>query len=69
MNGSIRKLMNQRYQQLLKAQRTGSPEDKLKYKELRNKLNKALRSAEAEYWTNMLSTTTKGSRDLWKIMN
>lgn len=69
MNGSIRKLINQRYQQLFKAQRTGSPEDKLKYKELRNKVNKALRSAEAEYWTNMLSTTTKGSRNFWKIMN
>ena len=69
MNGGIRKLMNQRYQQLLKAQRTGSSEDRLKYKELRNKVIKALRSAEAEYWTNMLSTTSKGSKDFWKIMN
>ena len=63
MNCSIRKLMNQRYQQLLKAQRTGSSEDRLNYKELRNKVIKALRSAEAEDWTNMLSTTSKGSRD------
>lgn len=47
----------------MKAQRTGSPEERLKYKELKNKVNKALRSAEAEYWTNMLSTTSKGSRD------
>ena len=44
-------------------------QDKLKCKELRNKVNKALRSAEAEYRTNMLSTTSKGSRDFWKIMN
>ena len=69
MNGSIRKLMNQRYRRLLKAQRTGSSEDRLKYKELRNKVIKALRSAEVEYWTNILSTTSKGSRDVWKIMN
>ena len=53
----------------MKAQRTGSSEDRLKYKELRNKVNKAFRSVEAEYWTNMLSTTSKGSRDFWKIMN
>ena len=69
MNGSIRKLMNQRYQQLLKAQKTGSSEDRLKYKERRNRLNKAHESAEAEYWTNMLSTTSKGSRGFWMIMN
>lgn len=64
MNGSKAKLMNQRYQQRLKAQRTGSSQDRVKYKELRNiKEIKALRSAEAEYWTNILSTTSKGSRE------
>lgn len=53
----------------MKAQRTGCPEGRLKYKELKNKIKKALRRAEAEDWTNMLRTTNKGSRDFWKIMN
>ena len=49
MNGNIRKIMNQRYQQLLKAQRTGDAEEWKKCKELRNKVNKTLKRAESDY--------------------
>ena len=49
VNGSIRKLVNQRYKFLCKFQKTGDEEDRKRYKSLRNEVNRAMRKAEAEY--------------------
>ena len=63
MNSEIRKLMNKRYKQLLKAQKTKQPNDRRKFKELRNNVNKALRKAGAEYWNKTLNKAEKGSSE------
>ena len=42
--------MNQRYKQLCKAQKTGNPQDRRKYKILRNEVNRIMKKAETEYW-------------------
>ena len=49
MNGEIRRLMNERYKQLKKAQHTKDPKEYDKYKILRNKVNIELKRAESQY--------------------
>ena len=46
VNSKIRKLMNQRYRQLIKAQKSKDPEDWKMYKELRNKVSREMKRAE-----------------------
>ena len=56
MNGSIRKLTDERFKQLRKTQKQklGGTEDGQTYKEQRNRVNKALKGVEAEYWKGFL---------------
>ena len=68
MNGDIRKIMNQRYKQLRKAQKTGDPDDWKRYKDLRNKVSVALKRAEAAYWKKSLCEAKRGSSSFWKIV-
>ena len=49
VNNKIRKLMNQRYKQLIKAQKSKDPEDWKMYKELRNKVSREMKRAERNY--------------------
>ena len=68
MNRDIKKLMNQRYKSLQKWQENReNSELRLAYTKLRNKVNAALRLAEASYWREQFenSTTTK---EFWQIV-
>ena len=68
VDGNIRKLMNQRYRKLQKAQRTKDPKDREEYIKLRNKVNIELRKAESLYWKRLLEEKENGSKDFWKIV-
>ena len=68
VDGNIRKLMNQRYRKLQKAQRTKYPKDREEYIKLRNKVNIELRTAESQYWKRLLQEKENGSKDFWKIV-
>ena len=56
MNGSIRKLTDERFKQLRKTQKQkpGGTEDGQTYKEQRNRVNKVLKRVQAEYWKGFL---------------
>ena len=68
VDGNIRKLMNQRYRKLQKAQRTKDPKGREGYIKLRNKVNMELRTAESQYLKRLLEEKEKenGSKDFWK---
>ena len=68
MNSCIRKLMNQRYKQLLKFNRTQDQHDRDEYKKLRNKVSRELKTAEANYWKRKLEEISQGSSDFWKTI-
>jgi len=59
MNGAIRKALNNRYEQLQKAKRTGkgSPEWKA-YKKARNQCSNVIKSAKAQHWKINLKMLT-----------
>ena len=65
VDGNVRKLMNQRYRKLQKAQRTNDPKDREEYIKLRNKVN---RTAESRYWKRLLEEKENGSKNFWKIV-
>ena len=68
VNKDIKKLMNQRYKSLQKWQENRkNSELRLAYMKFRNKVNTALRLAEASYWREQFenSTTTK---EFWQIV-
>ena len=48
INAGIRKIINKKYKQLRKAQKSGNPGDWKRYKEVRNSVNKALKRAEED---------------------
>ena len=48
INTGIRKIINKKYKQLRKAQKSGNPGDWKRYKEERNSVNKALKRAEED---------------------
>ena len=54
MNASVRKTMNKRYKQLLKAKQTKDPEDWKQYKKIRNYTTKLCRITESNYWKTNL---------------
>ena len=60
MNSKIRKLMNQRYSLLRKANRTQDAHVREEYKNLRNRVSKELKIAEAKYLKRKLVDTVKG---------
>ena len=68
MKSCIRKLMNQRYKQLLKFKRPQDQHDRYEYKKLRNKLSRELKTAEANYWKKKLEEISQGSSKFWKII-
>ena len=68
MNSKLRKLMNQRYVLLRKANRTQESKDQDEYKRMRNRVSKELKSSEANYWKQKLAETDKGSSDFWKAV-
>ena len=43
--------------------------NKTKYKTLNNKLNKLLRSAKRNYYSNQLEKEKKNIKNIWKILN
>ena len=64
----LKKLMNKRYKALLQWQqnRTDSRLRKI-YQELRNKVNKNLRKAEAYYWKDQFANASS-SKEFWQIV-
>ena len=64
----IKKLMNKRYKALVQWQqnRTDSRLRKI-YQELRNKVNKGLRKAEANYWKDQFANASS-SKEFWQIV-
>ena len=64
----IKKLMNKRYKALVQWQknRTDSRLRKI-YQELRNKVNKSLRKAEANYWKDQFANASS-SKEFWQIV-
>ena len=68
VDGNIRKLINQRYRKLQKAQRMKDPKDREEHIKLRNKVNIELRKAESLYWKRLLEEKENGSKDFWKIV-
>ena len=67
VDGNIRKLMNQRYRKLQKAQRTKDLKDREECIKLRNKVNIELRTAESQYWKRLLEEKENGSKDFGKL--
>ena len=63
VNSKIRKLMNQRYKQLIKAQKSKDPEDWKMHKELRNKVSREMKRAERNYWVKLLSEKENNKKD------
>ena len=68
MNSKIGKIMNERYKCLCMAQRSGISNDSKRYRQLRNKVNKALKRAEANYWKMSLSEVQEVSTNVWTIV-
>ena len=66
MNSKIRKLMNQRYALLIKANLTRGSKDRAECKRLWNRVSKELKSSEANYWKQKLAEVDKGSSDFWR---
>ena len=64
----LKKLMNKRYKALLQWQqnRTDGRLRKI-YQELRNKVNKSLRKAEANYWKDQFANASS-SKEFWQIV-
>ena len=60
--------MNQRYKQLIKAQKSKDPEDWKMYKELRNKVSREMKRAERNYWVKLLSEKENNKKDFWKVV-
>ena len=60
--------MNQRYKQLIKAQKSKDPEDWKMYKELRNKVSREMKRAERNYWVKLLSKKENNKKDFWKVV-
>ena len=61
-------MMNERYKCLHMAQKSGISDDWKRYRELRNKVNKALKRAEANYWKKLLSEAQDVSTNFWNIV-
>ena len=59
--------MNQRYKQLIKANKTKNPDDRNAYKKLRNKVKREFRTAEARYWNEKMKAT-EGSANFWNTI-
>ena len=68
MDTKIRKLMNQRYSLLKKANRTQDAQAREEYKKIRNRVCKELKIAEAKYWKRKLADTERGGSDFWRIV-
>eukprot|EP00112_Aurelia_sp_Birch-Aquarium-sp1_P021970 Seg604.7 transcript_id=Seg604.7/GoldUCD/mRNA.D3Y31 product="putative RNA-directed DNA polymerase from transposon X-element" pseudo=true protein_id=Seg604.7/GoldUCD/D3Y31 len=68
INREIKKLMNKRYKVLVQWQqnRTESRLRKI-YQELRNKVNKSLRKAEANYWKEQFANASS-SKEFWQTV-
>ena len=60
--------MNQRYKQLIKAQKSKDPEDWKMCKELRNKVSREMKRAERNYWIKLLSEKENNKKDFWKVV-
>ena len=68
VNRDIKKLMNQRYKSLQKWQENWeNSELRLAYTKFRNKVNTALRLAEASYWRKQFENSTT-SKEFWQIV-
>ena len=68
MNSTLRNLMNQRYKQLLKANKTKNPDDRNANKMLRNEVKRELRRAENRYWNEKMKEATEGSVNFWNTI-
>ena len=67
MNASVRKTMNKRYKQLLKAKQTKDPEDWKQYKKIRNYTTKLCRITESNYWKTKLENA-KTTKEFWAVV-
>ena len=66
---NIRKLMNQRYKLLSSCDGTDKTSRKWsEYREVKNKVNKLIRKAEARYWKKQFDEAEL-PQDFWKIVN
>ena len=68
MNSKIRKLVNQQYALLRKANKTQYSRDRDEYKRLRNRVSKDLKLAEANHWKQKPAEVDKGSSDFWRTV-
>ena len=68
MNSCVRKLRNQRYKQLIEFSRTRDQHDNYKYKTLRTKVSRELKTTEANYLKRRLDEISQGSSDFWKTI-
>ena len=68
MNSKIRKLMNQRYKKLKKANKQKNPDDRNAYKKLRNEVERELRTAETCYWNQKVKEAKEGSANFWNTI-
>ena len=60
--------MNQRYKQLINANKTKNPYHRNACKKLRNEVKRELRTAEASYWNEKMKEATEGSVNFWNTI-
>ena len=63
------KMINEKRRLYKQYIRKGTTLNKTKYKTLNNKLNKLLRSAKRNYYSNLLEKEKKNTKNTWKILN
>ena len=68
MNSNIRKMMNRRYNLLVKAQASHNADDWNHHRRLRNQVGKEMKIAEANYWSTKMQNENSGSKEVWKLV-